>query len=158
MKRSAELERDIAKALEGGRAAGTRRHAAASQRELFGAAAGALPGPFARSWAAQVRAYLRHVSDLSEGDDGAFDRAIKVKNKLYKMTNSGEIAREAAELLHDHIEGRGDWALPGIAEAREAGRAARAESYARAARGLRASDETLDPRSLQGEMRILRGR
>jgi hypothetical protein len=157
MRRSAELERDIVEALTPAAEKPARR-AAASQRELFGAAAGILPPAFARSWATQVKVYRKHVADLAEGDQGAFDRAAKTKNKLYKMTNSGEITREAAELLHDHVEGRGEGALPRLGQAEEAGREARHAGYVKAARGLRAEDETLSPHSLLGQLRIGRGR
>jgi hypothetical protein len=155
MTRSRDLRRDIVGALSEG---GTAQSTTLSQRELFGAAAGILPPAFARSWATQARSYRRHIADLSSGDQSALQPAIKVKHKLYRMTNSGEISRETAELLHDHIEGRGDGALPRIGQAEEAGREARRAGYAKAIRGLRAEDETLDPRSILGELRILRGR
>lgn len=156
--RRPDLERDIVEALGRPAAESPARRAAASQRELFGAAAGALPPAFARSWATQVRAYRKHVADLAEGDQSAWSLAVKAKAKLDKMTNSGEITREAAELLHDHVGGRGEGALPSLSQAEEAGREARRAGYMKAARGLRAEDETLSPHSYHGQLRIGRGR
>lgn len=120
-----------------------------------------LPPAFAKLWQSTVRTYRKHLTTLAGGDKSAFDAAVKARNKLSKLTNSGEITAQVGEKLHDMIEGRGPGALPKISEAEEAGRAARLALYEVEARTLREREQEArlaQGRGLLGELAVMRAR
>lgn len=114
---------------------------------------------FQKVWSSAVRTYVRHVSDLAAGDKDAFDLAARARARLYRLANSGEVDRDTASALYDFIEGKSEAALPTIRDAEETGRASRVASYAAEARRLRALERPgLDPRTIEGELAIMRAR
>lgn len=118
----------------------------------FGHAEG-MPAEHAKKWQSAVKTYNKHLDALSSGDESAFDKAKKSRDKLYKIANSGEIDRETAEHLFNHIEGKHEGALRSIGAAHEAGRHARVAGYDAEASRLRQEHRaTQSPNTLAGEM------
>lgn len=78
-----------------------------------------------KKWKSAITAYKKHLASLAGGDSSVFDAAVKARVKLDKLSNSGEVDREASEHLSNHVYGKSEGGLPSIKDAEEAGRIAR---------------------------------